>query len=536
MSVHDFIVVGSGATGSMAAQTLIEKGARVLMLDGGQRDETYTPITPRMNFTDIRKECEEQHRFLLGDDFESIPRGDIRTGAQLTPARQAIVRETERFLPYISESFTPMESLAFGGLGAGWGLGCCVFSDLELRKAGLDPSAMRNAYQTVASRIGISATRDDARPYTFDAITGTQPSAPLDPTCAAIFQRYTKKRESLRSKGFHLGRPALALLTQPLGERQATRLRDMDFYDDAEQAAWRPWITVSQLMKHPHFQYMGESLVTHFEEREDRVEVRALDMRTQEVRTHACRKLVLASGTFGSARLVLRSRGDFNHSLPFLCNPYTYLPCIVPNRVGKKMPDQRSGFGQLVLFHDPDGRNDDVAFGAMYTYRSLLLFRLLREVPLNVNDAAIFMRYLLSGLVIAGIHHPDRYSPDKTLQLIASSTSPTGDALAFSYALNAAEQHKVDERERAYANTLRELNAWPLKRVHPGHGSSIHYTGTLPFSDEKNQHPHSLAPNGRLHGTKNVFVADGSGFTYLPAKSLTLSLMANAHLVAQHLA
>jgi hypothetical protein len=35
-----------------------------------------------------------------------------------------------------------------------------------------------------------------------------------------------------------------------------------------------------------------------------------------------------------------------------------------------------------------------------------------------------------------------------------------------------------------------------------------------------------------LGGTKNVFVADGSGFKYLPAKGLTLTLMANAHLVA----
>jgi len=535
MSVHDFIVVGSGATGSMAAQTLAERGARVLMLDGGQRDDKYAALTPRANFVDIRKKCEEQHRFLLGDAFESVPRGGIRAGAQLTPSRQVILREVDRFLPYTSDGFAPMESLAFGGLGAGWGLGCCVFSDFELRAAGLKPSEMRGAYQTAASRIGISGTSDDAELYTFDGISGIQPSVPLDPTCAEISQRYARKRERLRRKGFRLGRPALALLTEPYDERSATQLRDMDYYDDAEQAAWRPWITVSRLMKRPNFQYLGDSFVTHFKESEGRVNVRSLDMRTLEVRTHACRKLVLASGTFGTARLVLRSRGDFTRNLPFLCNPYTYLPCVVPNRVGRSMPDKRTGFGQLVLFHDPDDMNRDVAFAAMYTYRSLLLFRLLREVPLNINDALIFMRYLLSGFVIVGIHHPDRFSPEKTLKLVESPASPTGDALAFSYALNATEQHAVDARERMYAETLRELNAWPIKRVRPGYGSSIHYTGTLPFANGENGRAHALDPSGRLHGTKNVFVADGSGFTYLPAKSLTLSLMANAHLVAERL-
>jgi hypothetical protein len=536
MDIRDFIVVGSGATGSMAAQTLVERGASVLMLDGGQRDEKYADLTPRENFVDIRKTCEEQHRFFLGDDFESIPRGPTRTGAQLTPARQALIREVDRFLPYVSDGFAPMESLAFGGLGAGWGLGCCVFSDAELLRTGLDPAAMRDAYQTIASRIGISANADDAQPYTFGDIAGTQPAAPLDPACEAIFRRYARKREGLRKQGFSLGRPALALLTEPLGKRDATQLRDMEYYDDAEQAAWRPWITVSQLMKSPRFQYAGDTFVTHFEERENHVEVRALDMRTLAVRTYACRKLVLASGTFGTARLALRSRDDFTSSLSFLCNPYTYLPCIVPSMVGKAMPDRRSGLGQLVLFHDLGGENDDTAFGAMYTYRSLMLFRLLRETPLNVRDAVTFMRYLLSGLVITGIHHPDRSSPRKNLKRIASPSSTAGDALSFAYGLTSEEQGRVDARERAYAKALRTLNVWPIKRVRPGHGSSIHYAGTLPFANEERAGAYALDSNGRLHGTKNVFVADGSGFTYLPAKSLTLSLMANAHLVARRLA
>jgi choline dehydrogenase-like flavoprotein len=66
--------------------------------------------------------------------------------------------------------------------------------------------------------------------------------------------------------------------------------------------------------------------------------------------------------------------------------------------------------------------------------------------------------------------------------------------------------------------------------LYPGHGSSIHYAGTLPFSDMEK--PYTLSPDGRVWGTNKIFVADGSGFAYLPAKGLTLSLMANAHRVA----
>ena len=78
---------------------------------------------------------------------------------------------------------------------------------------------------------------------------------------------------------------------------------------------------------------------------------------------------------------------------------------------------------------------------------------------------------------------------------------------------------------------MRQLGALPIKRIRPPIGASIHYAGTLPFSQEAA--PLHLDPSGRLHGTHRVYVADSSGFGYLPAKGLTLSIMANAHDVAR---
>ena len=71
-----------------------------------------------------------------------------------------------------------------------------------------------------------------------------------------------------------------------------------------------------------------------------------------------------------------------------------------------------------------------------------------------------------------------------------------------------------------------------LSKIRTNAGASIHYSGTLPFSE--NEQLFHLSPEGKLYGTNNVFVADGSGFKFLPGKGLTLSLMANAHIVAQN--
>jgi hypothetical protein len=96
--------------------------------------------------------------------------------------------------------------------------------------------------------------------------------------------------------------------------------------------------------------------------------------------------------------------------------------------------------------------------------------------------------------------------------------------------LTGEEAAKADRRERKYLAALRKLRCYPIKRVYPGYGASIHYGGTLPVSLEEKAY--TLAQDGRLHGTKRIYVADGSGFRFLPAKGLTFSLMANAYRVA----
>lgn len=530
MTHCDFLVVGSGPSGSTAAQTLVQGGARVLMLDGGVTDERYTDLIPDRSFFAIRREDPGQHRYLLGDEFESLgPKA--RVGAQLTPPRRHIVKDVDRFLPIESDSFFPMQSLALGGLGAGWGLGCCVFSARELVKAGLDPNGMRQAYQVVADRIGISGTRDDATPYTFGYLEGIQPSVPLDEPARRLWEGYQKRSRYFNDRGFFLGRPALALLTRALDGRGASPLLDMDFYTNAELAAWRPQVTIAKLLRDDRFQYIPNRLVLRFAEDDSGVAVDVLDMNTQHRERLSCRKLVLACGALGSARIVLRSRERLG-ALPLLCNEFAYVPCVVPPLIGKA--SSRGGFsmGQLVLFHDVGMTNDDVAMASIHPYRSLMMFRLLREAPIDLQDGIVLMRALMPALVILALQHPCADVTNKTLRLKRAGNE-VGDLLHIDFGLTEEEAGRVKREEDEFVRMARGLGALPLRRVHPGHGSSIHYAGTLPFAEDGA--PGTISSDGRLAGTTSVYVADGSGFRYLPAKALTLSLMANAHCVALRL-
>jgi choline dehydrogenase-like flavoprotein len=77
---------------------------------------------------------------------------------------------------------------------------------------------------------------------------------------------------------------------------------------------------------------------------------------------------------------------------------------------------------------------------------------------------------------------------------------------------------------------LAGLRCIPMGVHKPLHGASIHYAGTLPYSVE--DRPYTTAPDGRLRNAPNVYIADGASWRFMPAKGLTLTLMANARRVA----
>jgi len=526
--MHEFVVVGSGMSGAHAAQTLVEAGRRVLMLDGGIRPDGAA--VPDTDFITARETDPDQHRYFLGERFEGIPWGDA--AHTLTPPRQHIVAETERWLPFRSETFQRMESLAYGGLGAGWGAGAAVYTPAELRAIGLDPAALGPAYQIIANRIGLAAEADDATPVCGGGLSGTQPPLRMDRSIAAIHARYQLQRDALRARGVVMGKMPMTVLTAAIGDRRATRYGDMEFWADQDRAVYRPWMTVEALRRNPGFEYRDGLLVTAFRETADQVEIEARRLADGALETFQAKRLVLGCGTLGTARIVLRSQPGAG-ALPLLSNHYCIAPCLNLRMLGRALERERTSLGQLEMFLDPGREGLDVRMVSLYTYRSLLLFKLIKEVPLAFADGRALMQALASAIVLATINHPDHTAPMKRVQRMRDDQSPTGDALAVDFAPTGAERRDDDLAERRILSAMRKLGCIALKRQHMKSGSTVHYAGTLPYAAD--ERPLSLSTDGRLAGTKRVVVVDGSGFHYLPANGLTFTLMANAHRIAQGL-
>lgn len=535
MQVFDYIVVGSGCSGAIAAQTLVEAGKQVVMLDVGESNPAYKTLVPNTDYLSLRKTDPEQYKYLIGENASGVVVNDTGKGAQITPSRSHMLRNTDTYIPLKSSTFEPIESLGYGGLGIGWGLQCWEFSRKEIASTGMDVERTIKAYETVAKRIGISGTNDAAAKFTLGELKTYQKSPTMDRNMQRIYGNYLKHRDSFEKSGFYLGRTPLALLTEKSkGNRKTYAYRDMDFYDDNGESAWRPWMTVDELKKKSNFTYIGGFLATRFSETDKLTTIHGIDTKTKQPVAYGCKRLILATGALGSARIVLRSldaRGK--ESLPFLCNPYTYVPCVQPAQFGKGPEERKIGFGQLSAFLSDEGAQSDSSILTLYSYQSLMLFRIIRQAPLNLSDARPIMQYLSSGLVVTGIQHSDKHTEAKRLRLRKKPTALTGDELEADYTLSDQEIAGQRRREDRYLKALRKTGLYAIKRIQTEHGSSVHYAGTLPFSTTKK--PYHLDPTGKLYGTRGVYVADSSGFQFLPARGLTFTILANAHITAKNI-
>lgn len=524
----DCIVVGSGPAGVNAAAPLVESGWNVTMLDVGNEPRRDDPRIPSRPFSEIRHSDFDQHRYFLGDRFEGIPLGKVRIGAQLTPARQYVVADVERLMPTNSESFSALESLALGGLGSAWGANVFPFNDDEFARMSLRRCDFDRHYEAVARRIGVSGSYDDLTPL-MGGYPSMMPPLGIDSNAERILASYHRKKRQVNRKGFYLGQTPLAVCTQEHRGRPPHPYHDMDFWALDDRSVYRPRWTLDELKQFPNFQYVNRTFVTSFEDQGAAgVDVHGHHSESLEAKAFHARTLILAAGTLSTARIALRSLGHYQTRIPILCNPYTYIPVINLPMIGRVARDARHSLAQLTAIYRPVDDPIDAVQSQFYSYRSLLMFKLLKENPVSCRAGIHLFRLLMNSLGVLAINHSDTISEAKYCEL-RRGLAGAADTLRIDYSLSEVVADRLRRREREVCRYFRRLGCWALKTIYPGHGSSIHYAGTLRITDS--DQPLTCTHACRLRGTRQVYVADASVFSYLPAKGLTFTIMANANRV-----
>ena len=532
MTSFDVIVIGSGPSGVHAADKCAELGKSVQILDVGYDDARTRGLIPPGDFLALRRSDPNQSHYFLGNHSNADDLANVRVGAQLTPPREFITHNVINLAPISSSSFSPMQSLALGGLGAGWGAGAYSYNDQELGKIGLPTVDMARYYDEVAAEIGIAAAADDDISSELARYCPVLPPLELDSNASSAFESYNRRRDAVQALGLIVGRAPAAILSAAIVrsniKREANPYDDMDFYSDSSRSVYRPRYTLEALLMKPNVAYRNNALVKKFVCRADVVEVHYEDVESGQKHTAYGRRLILAAGAIGTSRIALQSLELFDRPVPILSNPYTYLPCVNVGMIGRPAANRRHSLAQLCGVFSDQRRAGEKVILSFFSYRSLLLYKLVKEMPMPPKLGLLCARLLLSSLTVVGVHHADQRTPRKTMLLRGGDDLAT---LEITYGLEDDEGRWVSESIGKIRKALRTMGCLALGAISPGNGSSIHYAGAFTITTDRADVLGTTA-SGQLHSAPSVYIADSANWRYLPAKGLTLTLMANARRVA----
>ncbi len=267
-----YLVVGSGATGVHFAQTLLERGEKVEMLDVGF--ERPVPPLPDADIDALKDELPDPERYFLGEHGEAVVYPSPSAKPYGFPPSKEYVFQRPATLQLTERGFSPLLSYARGGLAEAWTGGSYELRDEELADFPFTASELRPHYSTVAARIGITASADDIERFSPRSAPYLEP-LPMDQHSAELHARYDARRAAgerrrvlprplagrgaqpgawgtegvQRTRSLPLGMPArIALRAEPHALRAA---------DASRIFGYRPGLLVSHVVRAPDGRAIG---------------------------------------------------------------------------------------------------------------------------------------------------------------------------------------------------------------------------------------------------------------------------------------
>jgi choline dehydrogenase-like flavoprotein len=513
MDSFDLIVVGSGPGATFAAYGA--RGRSILMLDAGG-DAPECPEL-RGNLYDLRQRHDDLFPQLIGERFESLynlanPPISLKLKS---PYMSYIARDWRRATPVAGDSFEGAIALAKGGLANAWGAGVYRFTERDLAGFPIGAAQLRPFYDELTAHIGISGAYDDLAPY-FERDAALQPPLRLSAFFDAMLRRYESRRPLFQRERVTVGRPRLAVLTQPLNGRAAYEYGNLEFFRPHDPAIYTPAYTVDEMMRAGEIDYRGGQLVTRFRETEDGVEVYSRNLTTGAEEMHCGRHFLVGAGALNTARIVLESNGDYETRLPALDNPMACIPFFQLSRVGEALATEDTSLAQLNLIAE-DGEWGEPLQASLYGTTGPLRSDVLFGLPLSFRANLAWTKYLAPAMGLLMLFYPGRASASSYVRL-----RPSGE-LEVEFAPE--PPHAIEHR---LIRLLRKMgyvtHAALIQR--PGSGAGLHYAGTLPMRESPARY--QTDSSGLLFGTRRVYIVDGAAFSRLPSKNLTFTIMANA--------
>jgi len=508
-------VIGSGPTGVACAHALLQRGAKVLLLDAGMTLELdRVQAVASMSERSPREWTEEQLKnFKVGMavSTKGIP-------LKLAYGSDYPYREGDIHLPSDYNGIALRPSLARGGFSSVWGAAIMPYSQRDTARWPVTAADLAEHYSAVAKITGMSAVRDDLE--NIFPLHGN-PTAALSMSRQAklLHERMGKHRATLNTAGIQFGQARVAVKA---GESGCVHC-GLCMYGCPYSYIYNSEKTLRELQKNPNFMYRTDTVVTRVREDGRRVFVNGYHRVTKVPFEISAQRIYLGAGVIATAKIVLQSLDIYDQPVRLKDSQYYLFPLLLSRSGGDVQHESLHTLSQMFIEIFDQRITPHSVHLQIYSYNDLVG----QAVRQSFGPAASLMGWLADTLakrllVVQGYLHSD-HSSQILLRL------QPGGRLRLEAELNPQVRPMIRQVLRKLMKHWRHLGAWPLlpmlQVAEPGRG--FHSGSSFPMRAV----PGELETDtlGRLPRWQRIHLVDASVLPEIPATQITFSVMANAH-------
>lgn len=505
------VVVGSGPSGIAAAHALLARGHEVTMLDGGRDLEPYRD-SARSTFADRGPSgWSADDRAAWQSAQLDAPAGQVRRyGSDFA------LEAPDATFADGAQAFQLRASRALGGLSNLWGSAVLPYAPSDMRGWPIAADDLAPHYRAVAAFLPISG-RVDALQAAFPGLDmqGRTP-LPSSPQATRLAERLAAATDSLAAAGVTAG---LARQAVAAGCRTCSQC----LHGCPWQLIWSGRHELPRLRERSGFRHRA-GVVRALRERADGV---VLELEGGETLT--ADRAFLGAGVLETARILLASRPDLG-ALTLRDSAHGFLPFLHRWRA-----PVRPGTGAFHTLCQMFVELDDPTVSPWRVHAQLYTWneyydRDLRRSYGRLPGSAAALGALARRLIVAQVFLHSDHSASARLTLARDGR------LAAELVANPATALAFDRATRTLAGAIGPAGGLSAlrfaRRLNPP-GSAFHAGASLPMAREpKGAESDRL---GRPAGARRVHVIDASVLPAIPATTITLPVMANAHRIAASL-
>ncbi|MHB8613218.1 MAG: GMC oxidoreductase [Candidatus Dormibacteraceae bacterium] len=519
-------VIGSGPAGVACASALLDGGEKVTMLDAG---------------LELERNRRHQLASLRSRPSRSWDKGSLdflRDGVEVTrdgiPLKLAYgsdfpYRDPVGF-PTSADGAYSKPSYARGGLSNVWGASVLPYRTEDMSEWPITADDLAPHYRAALAMMPFAA-RHDGLEEEFPLYHQSPGMLGSSSQAEALLRDLEHNAASLASRGIRFGTSRLAVQAEGAGGKPGCIRCGKCIYGCPYELIYNSAHTLERLKENPGFSYRAGVVVERLAEVDSQVEVMARNPDRGSTLQMRADKVFVACGVLNTARITLASLDAMDEPIHALDNCYFLMPLVRYRGEPEALREELHTLAQVFIEVGDPAAGPHRAHLQVYTYNELFQEEIERRLGPLHRALPMIKRGMLSRLLlIQGYLHSDLSAGiQMVLRRQFGEEFPSLDLAGVPNPRTSRALAAVRRRLWAERGSMRAVPISQMMRVGlPGRG--FHTGGTFPMKAK----PVRLQTDalGRPHGFRRVHIVDSSVFPSLPATTITLSVMANAHRIA----